>query len=250
MSEWYSYDWELSGQPAQFHVDLSYVTEFDTLGDFITLLYVSCYSRNENATAFTPREKRHLTDVFKDCQRVLAGKSVYVGYIDMLAQRRYYFYVSDARLLVPMLSVCKDDGVLRLNCTKAAEPNRQTYYRLLVPDAAKRQANDNLRYIAALKARGDDNDAPRRVNLHFYFPTVQGRSHFANEIRQAGFAIGKDDYISEQELPYYLAVHRISPLHSDAVTRLTTEAIECASAYGGVLGRFDSAIVIKRGILG
>ncbi len=250
MSEWYSYDWELFGQPAQFHVDLSYVAEFDMLGDFTTLLYVSCYSKSEGAMAFTPRERRHLTDVFKDASRVLKGKSVYVGYIDMLAQRRYYFYVSDARLLVPMLSVCRDDSVLRLNCTKATEPNRQTYYRLLVPDAAKRQTNDNARYIASLRSRGDDNDAPRRVNLHFYFPTVQGRSHFSSEIRQAGFALGRDDYIPERELPYYLIVHRVSPLHKDAISRLTTEAIELASAYGGVLEHFDSGIVVKRGLFG
>lgn len=250
MAEWYSYDWELSGQPAAFHVDLSYVAEFDTLGDFTTLLYVSCLSNNPQALSFTARERRHLNDVFKDCARVLKGKSVYVGYIDMLAQRRYYFYVSDARLLVPMLSVCKDDGVLRLNCTKAAEPNRQTYYRLLVPDAAKRQSNDNIRYIESLRERGDDNDAPRRVNLHFYFPTVQGRSLFAAEIREAGFALGKDDYIPEQELPYYLVIHRVSPLRKDAITHLTTQAIECAAPYGGTLAHLDSGLVLKRGIFG
>jgi hypothetical protein len=149
-----------------------------------------------------------------------------------------------------MLSVCKDDGVLRLNCTKAAEPNRQTYYRLLVPDAAKRQSNDNTRYIEALRERGDDNDAPRRVNLHFYFPTVQGRSLFAAEIREAGFALGKDDYIPEQELPYYLVIHRVSPLHKDALTHLTTTAIECAAPYGGILAHMDSGLVLKRGIFG
>ena len=38
MSEWYAYDWTLSGQPARFFVDLSYVDEFDALGDFITTL--------------------------------------------------------------------------------------------------------------------------------------------------------------------------------------------------------------------
>ena len=250
MNEWYAYDWELSGQPARFCVDMSYAAEFDALGDFTTLLYVSCCSKNAQATAFTARERRHLDDVLKDCQRVLKGKSLYAGYIDMLAQRRYYFYVSDARLLVPMLSVCKDDGVLRINCIKVAEPNRQTYYRLLMPDAAKRQSNDNALYIESLRKRGDDNDAPRRVNLHFYFPTVQGRSQFAEEIRQCGFALGREDCVSEREQPYYLVIHRVSPLHKDAVTLLTTQAIECAAPYGGTFAHFDSAIIIKRGILG
>ena len=38
MTDWYGYSWELAGQPAEFHVDLSYAEAFDTLGDFITLL--------------------------------------------------------------------------------------------------------------------------------------------------------------------------------------------------------------------
>ena len=34
MADWYVYDWDLQGLPAQFHVDLKYVEEFDALGDF------------------------------------------------------------------------------------------------------------------------------------------------------------------------------------------------------------------------
>lgn len=43
---------------AQFHVDLKYVEEFDTLGDFTTLMYISCYPKKAEAQAFSAREKR------------------------------------------------------------------------------------------------------------------------------------------------------------------------------------------------
>ncbi|MDP3446656.1 MAG: hypothetical protein Q8S22_01205, partial [Eubacteriales bacterium] len=71
MRDWYVYDWDLQGLPAQFHVDLKYVEEFDTLGDFTTLLYVSCYPRKTEAGSFSPREKRLLEGVSRECLRIL-----------------------------------------------------------------------------------------------------------------------------------------------------------------------------------
>ncbi len=245
-NSWYRYDWELAGQPAEFHVDLRYVEEFDTLGDFTTLLHVSCYPLDPDATAFTKREQSRLDGVLQRCLAVLGGKAVYVGFIDIAAQRRYYFYTSDARLLVPLMKACDEERDFRLDCIKAAEPNRQTYFRLLAPDRAKMQANENLAYIRALTERGDDNAAMRRVNLHFYFPTVQGRASFAAAANALGFAIGRDDYVPERELPYYVALHCISPLEIRAVTVLTSKAIYAAEEYGGEMEHFDAALIPKR----
>lgn len=249
MSNWYSYDWELGGQPAQFHVDLDYMDTFDTLGDFTTLLYVSCFSIVAGSAAFSRREEKLLDRVLKDCLKSIGSKSVYVGYIDVLAQRRYYFYTSDARLLVPLMAVCEQNNDFRVECTKANEPNRQTYYRLLVPDRAKRQSADNEAYILSLRNRGDDLDTARRINLHFYFPTTQGRTLFERDAKLMGFAVGKNDYIPERDLPYYIVLHAVKPLEKICITELTTKAIYSAEAYGGVLEHFDSAFVPKRGWL-
>ena len=250
MSDWYVYDWDLQGLPAQFHVDLKYVEEFDTLGDFTTLLYVSCYPKKETASEFSARELRALEGVSKECLRILGAQCAFVGFIDIAAQRRYYFYTSDARLLVPLMAYCSEEVDFRLECFKAEEPNRQTYYRLLVPDAAKRQSVDNETYIASLRARGDDNGAFRRVNLHFYFPSANGRSLFRENAKAMGFAIGETDYIPERDPSYYIVLHSISPLELAAVTELTTKAIYAAETYGGVLEHFDSAFVPKRGLFG
>ncbi len=250
MRDWYVYDWDLQGLPARFHVDLNYVEEFDTLGDFTTLLHVSCYPKRAEAQAFSPREKRVLEGVGKECMRILGDRSAFVGFIDIQAQRRYYFYTSDARLLVPLMAYCADEAALRLACVKTEEQNRQTYYRLLVPDSAKRQSVDNARYIASLRERGDDSAAFRRVNLHLYFPSANGRTLFGEFAKTLGFAIGKTDYIPEREPSYYIVLHAISPLEHEAVTELTTKAIYAADTYGGILEHFDSAFIQKRGVFG
>ena len=250
MTDWYVYDWDLQGLPAQFHVDLKYVEEFDTLGDFTTLLYLSCYPKKPEAQAFSAREKRVLEKVSRECLRILGEQCAFVGYIDIGAQRRYYFYTSDARLLVPLMAYCAEESALRLECFKAEEPNRQTYYRLLVPDNAKRQSVDNARYIESLRQRGDDLGAYRRVNQHFYFPSASGRTLFGENAKALGFAIGKTDYIPEREPSYYIVLHAISPLDQEAITELTTNAISAAEAYGGIMEHFDSAFIQKRGIFG
>ena len=249
MSDWLSYDWELGGLPARFHVDMSYMEAFDTLGDFTTLLYASCYSLAPGASAFTPRELRRLDDVLKDCLNAMGGKAAYVGYIDVQAQRRYYFYVSDPRLLVPLMGVGEQTDRFRMECVKADEPNRQTYYRLLAPDRAKLQGADNALYIRSLKDRGDDNSAMRRVNLHLYFPSAKNRELFIQDAKRMGFAIGRSDYIPERDLPYYQVVHAVSPLEWKAVTALTTRAVYGAETYGGALEHCDSGFVPKRGWL-
>ena len=250
MRDWYVYDWDLQGLPAQFHVDLKYVEEFDTLGDFTTLLYISCYPKKAEAQAFSAREKRVLDSVSKECEHILGEHCAFVGYIDILAQRRYYFYTSDARLLVPLMAYCAEESTLRMECFKAEEPNRQTYYRLLVPDNAKRQSVDNAAYIASLRQRGDDNTAYRRVNLHFYFPSASGRTLFGENAKTLGFAIGKTDYIPEREPSYYIVLHTISALDQESITELTTKAIYAADTYGGIMEHFDSAFIQKRGIFG
>ena len=250
MSDWYVYDWDLQGLPAQFHVDLKYVEEFDTLGDFTTLLYVSCYPKKETASAFTARELRALDGVSKECLRILGTQCAFVGYIDIAAQRRYYFYTSDARLLVPLMAYCSEEADFRLECFKAEEPNRQTYYRLLVPDNAKRQSVDNAAYIESLRQRGDDTAAYRRVNLHFYFPSASGRTLFGEIAKSLGFAIGNTDYIPEREPSYYIVLHTISSLDQESITELTTKAIYAAETYGGVMEHLDSAFVPQRGIFG
>lgn len=250
MSDWYFYDWELNGAPARFHVDLSYLEAFDSLGDFTTLLYVSCYSKRSGVSSFSARELRELDAFLADCRKILGAKCAYVGFIDVGAQRRYYFYTPDARLLVSLKELCADGGSLRMACFQANEPNRQTYYRLLVPDSAKKQSVDNESYVRSLEARGDDADAYRRVTLHFYLPGAQARTLFSEQAKSLGFAIGKSDYIAERELPYYLALHAVTQLKPALLTALTTKAIGAAEPYGGMLSHIDSAFVPKRGLFG
>lgn len=246
MSEWFAYDWELRGVPAQFHVDLQCAAALQKLTRHTTLLYLTCLTRQAAGSDFSYLERRSLDAVLKKSLRLLGESTLYAGYIDLPGQRRYYFYTDDARLLVPLFEYCGRERRLKLECTKAEEPNRQSYYRLLYPDAAKYQTARNLRYIADMDSRGDDLAAPRRINLHFCFPVIRQPDPFLEEVRQQGFAIGQIDCNTAYELPYSVTLHAVSALDRVQLNALTTKAILAAQQYGGVFDRLDSQFVPKK----
>ena len=246
MSDWYSYDWEVQGQTARFTVDLEYAEKFDVMGDHTTLLYVTCTPVTDKTIDFSPRERKRLDALLKSCISLFGSQAVYVGHIDMPSQRRFYFYTADERLLAPLFEWCGKEQVLSLECAKVSEPHRQSYYRMLYPDKAKRQSNDNHAYIASLKKRGDDPSAYRRCNFHLYFPDIQARDAFVLRAKEAGFALGKADYIAEQEKPHYVSMHAVSAMNWKDITHLTTAVIRIAEDYEGSFDHFDSAFVAKR----
>ena len=245
MSEWFAYDWDLRGAPARFHVDLQYAAAPELLEGKTTLIHLSCFPKRQT-DAFSFWERRRLNAVLKKSLRLLGEGTRYVGFIDLSGQRRYYFYTDDARLLVPLFEYCSGERRLKLACAKADEPKLQTYWFLLYPDAAKYQTVGNLKYIAALAARGDDLSAPRRVNLHFCFSTVRQADPFLEEAKKLGFAIGSVDCNLAYELPYSVTLHAVAPLDKAHLNELTTKAILAAQANAGIFERMDSEFVPKK----
>lgn len=243
MSDWFAYDWELRGVPARFQVDLQFAECLNELSGYRTLLYVSCATRRQGASAFSFLERRRIAPVLRRCSDLLGEQSRYVGCIELPAQHRYYFYTCDARLLVPLYEFCAGERGLHLECSKAEEPGLQTYFRLLYPDAAKRQSAANRQFIASMRERGDDVTVPRRIDLTFLFPSVQCRNRFSAKAKEIGFATGKAGFDESRETPYTLTLHAVIPLAMWPLTELTTRAITAAVPLFGTFERLDATFV-------
>lgn len=244
MADWFAYDWEVRGVPAHFTVDLSFAEDG---GVYAALLCVSCAARREGAAAFSFRERRRLPRLLERCAALLGRQGRHVGTVALPAQVHYYFYAADARLLVPLYELCTGESVLRMECSKADEPERQTYARFLYPDAAKRQSAANAAFIADRLARGDDVAAPRRIDLLFRFPTASRRAAFSAAAVPLGFVAGRAAFDEQSELPYTLALHANAPLAHAALTALTTRAIRTAEQQQGAFDALDAAFLPKNG---
>lgn len=168
---------------------------------------MSCDARRADAGSFSFWERRHLAPVLARCSTLLDGHGQHVGTIALPAHTRYYFYADDARLIVPIYEFCTDYAGLHLACAKADDPQQQTYFQLLYPDAAKRQSVANRSWIDARRAQGDDLQAPRRIDLTFSFPTAQARAAFSAEAASLGFTAGRVGFDEAQEAPYMQTLH-------------------------------------------
>lgn len=246
MSEWFAYDWEVRGVPAHFRVDLQFAADPDGPTGYHTMLYVTCSARRADAPAFSFGERKRLSSVLSRCEAILGEQGRFVGVIEQSTSVRYYFYAKDARLLVPLYEYCSDEKRLRLACAKADEPEQQTYYRLLYPDAAKRQSAANDAFIALRRAQGDEPETPRRIDLTFRFPSFQSRAAFTAEATALGFSAGRIGFDETHEAPYTLTLYASAPLLHTPLTALTTQAIAAAAPHCGELAALGAAFLSKR----
>ena len=134
-----------------------------------------------------------------------------------------------------------------LQCTAGLreEPGRDTYYKILYPDAARLFTEQNRQQILLLKKRGDSLTPARRITLHVFFPAEPLVGLFAEQARVGGFAVGDYEYEPEQEFPYGVALCRVSTLDKAEIDALTTQAIRLASRYEGRLNYWNGPIVGK-----
>lgn len=240
MANWLQYDWDVHGIPAIYTVDLDLS---EPLAGYETLLWISCISSRPDAKMFDPGELRACERAFKKTVNVLDG-AVYVGCIDLPAQRQYYFYTSKEEDL-DALSALKERKLL-LESGRAHEPKWQTYANLLYPDAAKFQTVENGRIIALLTQRGDQVGVNRRLSLNVFFPTEPTRILFEEQARVNGFAIGKPLFVPEQPLPYGVTIYCLSTLDKRTVDAITTRVIRIAASMDGMLMNWDCALVPKK----
>ncbi len=242
MPQWLEYDWILNSVPSKYRVNM----ELDSILPHTSmqmLLHVKCGSKDPRGDGMTLRERRRVEALERKCVKQL--DAVYAGIIDSGSEVRMYFYTDKERDFEMLRELLDKENGIDCVCKRIFEPQWQTYYKLLYPDAAKYQTVRNKTLIDNISKRGDNTSAPRRINLHMHFPTEPLRLLFQEEARLAGFVIGDAVYAPEQDLPYGVVLHRISTLCKRDIDSLTTRAIRIAERFRGVLVQWDCLLISK-----
>ena len=240
------YEGTAKDENASFAVDLSLAERFDQLGDYTTLLYVTCLPTRVRKGGFSRRDYRNLEAVHRDILSLLGSAAVFAGSIDVSGQRWLYYYTNDAKLYLRLSEFCEQEGSLRLTCSRLDEPDRETYFKTLYPDATRLQQVKNLALIEAMRKRGDDTEKNRRINLKLRFGSLPRMQEFCTRALEEGFAIGETDFDADNERPYGVTLHCIRPLSPAALEDLTNRIIPAAEAFDGRLRFLDCAFVEKR----
>lgn len=242
MPQWLEYDWILNSVPSKYRVNM----ELDSILPHTSmqmLLHVKCGSKDPRGDGMTLRERRRVEALERKCVKQL--DAVYAGIIDSGSEVRMYFYTDKERDFEMLRELLDKENGIDCVCKRIFEPQWQTYYKLLYPDAAKYQTVRNKTLIDNISKRGDNTSAPRRINLHMHFPTEPLRLLFQEEARLAGFVIGDAVYAPERDLPYGVVLHRISTLRKGDIDSLTTRAIRVAERFRGALVQWDCLLIQK-----
>lgn len=165
--QWFEYDWPLDGRPARFVVDLA-LSGVPHDGRPV-LLYVSCESKRGKADALSGLESARAEAVCKKLCKALAP--YYAGFIETGAQRQYYFYMKERAMLEDAERIAGKEHFLLCRAGCAEEPHWATYQKLLYPDSAKLQTEENRKRIELMLAHGDSPAVARRVSLFLFFST-------------------------------------------------------------------------------
>ena len=234
----FAYDWHMDGAPAKFQVDME--LDEGLLSERPYLLYVQGKSRVGDLGG---RELKKLAALEKKCRKAIDG--LYAGSIQDAARQVFFFYTDTEEALEAARDVAARERALACTAGLREEPGRETYHKLLYPDAARLFTEQNRKQILLLQKRGDALTPARRIILHAFFPAEPLAGLFAEGARQAGFAVGEYAYAPEQDLPYGVSLYRISTLDKPAVDEMTTQAVRLAARYDGVLSYWNCPITGK-----
>ncbi|MBR6006775.1 MAG: DUF695 domain-containing protein [Clostridia bacterium] len=235
------YDWRMDGDYAKFCVDLSLYNRAAD-GEYPILVYVGCYAREEDAP-LSAGELRHAAAFAAKCARKV--DSLNAGFIETEKIRQYYLYVRDRAAYDALRDLAERERAIVCRVGGKKEPDWSSYFRILYPDAAKYQTVLNGEMLEQLYKKGD-SDAPRRLNLHMYFPTDPARDGFKAAALEEGFAIGENEDRESGERPCGVVLHRICALKKWDVDAVTVQAIRLAEKYNGQLRFWDCPIVPAR----
>lgn len=239
MAQWFGYDWPVEGAPARFAVDMA-LADIPSQ-EYPVLLYLSCESRRRDAPSLSAIESARADGLRKNFLR--QSLCLYAGYIEVGAQRQFYFYAREKRAKKLLDDAAERERILSCRAGGAEEPEWVTYRQLLYPDAAKLQTERNRDHIALLIKNGDSVKGLRRVSFSLFFATESIMLLFAEQARLSGFAIAGPVYEPEHELAYGMAIVRLATLDKAEIDSLTTRAIRIAEKFGGELRYWDSPIV-------
>lgn len=240
-AHWFEYDWNIEGHEAYFVVDMT-LPNVPRNGR-TTLVYVSCEAKKNDAQALSSFEIGRAETVLKKLIKALSP--LYAGFIEFGAQRQYYLYCKELADLEKAEEIAAREPFLICRAGAQEEAHWATYVKLLYPDAAKLQTEENRKHIALLKEHGDNANASRRIVLYLFFLTEQTMMLFAEQARLSGFAVGNPVYTPENNLAYGISLVRITTMNKREVDEITTRAIRIAEKFDGELSYWDAQVMRK-----
>lgn len=242
MTDWLTYEWEFRGERATFRVDMQYWELLPVLS-YSQLVYVCVSPKNPGSKSFSQLEQYAFRQLRHRLLEGLADWAIHVGSIYSDSLRTLYFYAAETEAIHQASAICRRAKHLAVTCAHASEPHFVTYYKLLYPNDSKLQSAENAAYVEAMKKKGGDLAAIRRVRLVLRFLNEEDRSAFLQQVPRLGFTPVRTFFEEGGTHPACCVISGFSSLELPRLNRFTARAIDAAAPLEGMLTEVEAEFV-------
>lgn len=174
--------------------------------------------------------------------------AVHVGSVTCAGTRSMYFYSKNDRGLADALRVVAAQfPASPPSAMTRPDPKHEVFTSLLTPNIWQEQFVKNTRVSSALQQHGDNNELPRSITHFAYFSTAEGKSSFAEIVKDQGFTIVDEAEHAAPDtrspFPWAIKFEREDVIDVLELTNLTAELMDAAMASQGEYDGWETHIV-------
>ena len=192
-------------------------------------------------------EFEQLNQVEDSIEAVVAnanGDICYVGRSTSDGKRLLFFYSGDGSLTERTLSVAVSAYPnYRYELGSKSEPDWNTYFEYLFPDARQCQSISNGHVLQALEKHGDDFAVEREVDHWAYFENSFDRQQFIEAVCERGFRVVDELNDTENEPSFGVQLTRVHAVDRNTIDAITLEIFDLAEEHSGRYDGWETPIM-------
>jgi uncharacterized protein (TIGR01619 family) len=218
------------------------------LSDLSELTWLCLYIDKVRADGFPESSEfeqlNKVDDAIDEIVSIATGDICYVGRATSNGRRTYFFYGTISSLTEKSLaSALSAYPKYRFDLGSKSEPEWNTYFEYLFPDARQYQTISNGHVLQALEEHGDRLAVEREVDHWAYFENSFDRARFIEAVCERDFRIVEELNDTENEPSYGVHLTCTHAVDRNTIDAVTLQLFDCAHEHSGQYDGWETVIV-------
>jgi uncharacterized protein (TIGR01619 family) len=246
--DWDAYFCLIEDKPASIATDLD-LRRFAPFTDSKWMVQISVLVREPDDNGLPRGSELETLSAIEDslafqlsekAEAIQVGRAAFHGY------RLFFFYCADTRFVAAAMAAAMQEFTgYKAELVVGEEPEWDTYFQFLLPDAREYQRIQNRKLLEQLEQLGDNADQERLVEHWLYFPTEELRTSFLKWSLGEGFLPIGLEKIDEDELPWKLRLGRNEVPTEEDIDEVVLLLYDTVQEFEGEYDGWETQVVRK-----
>ena len=247
--DWDAYFCLIEDRPASIATDLD-LRRFAPFLDSQWMIQISVLVREPDESGLPRGTELETLSAIEDALAYQLGSqlsAIQVGRAAFHGYRLFFFYCSNPDSVASVMAeaMCDFPGY-KAELVVSEEPDWDTYFQFLLPDAREFQRMQNRRLLEELEQLGDDSSQERLVEHWLFFRTEELRSNFLKWALGEGFLPVGLEREEEDELPWKLRLGRNEFTQEEDLDEAVLTLFDKVQEFEGEYDGWETYVVRKR----